>query len=258
MATVSVPRTRPLVGSFYVGMAGLCAAIAFGGFLMTYWVQLAWGTFVGTPMVHLHGLLFSAWTLLFLSQAILMANGRVLPHKASGLAGISLATAMLFTGLAVAIGSLEHRIEAGYVEAGRAFAIVPITAVVMFFSFVVAAIANIRRPEWHKRFMLVATVSLLNAAVARFFFLWATGGGGPGMRPGMGPPRPVEFATMPGLVADLIVLAAILHDWRKRGRPHPAYLWGLGLLVLVQFGRIPVSRTAAWHNFADFLSRFAG
>ena len=36
--------------------------------------------------------------------------------------------------------------------------------------------------------MLLATTALLQAALARFFFLAATGGG-PGLRPGLGPPQ---------------------------------------------------------------------
>ena len=86
---------------------------------------------------------------------------------------------MLFTGFAVAIQGLQVRLDAGYGDPARAFVIVPISTVTMFAAFVTAAIVNLKRPEWHKRLMLVATVSLLQAAVARFFFL-ATTGGGPG------------------------------------------------------------------------------
>jgi hypothetical protein len=117
---------------------------------------------------------------------------------------------------------------------------------------------NRRRADWHKRLMLVATVSLLNAAFARFFFLAATGGGGPGMRPGMGPPRPAEFALTAGLLADGIIVLAMLFDWRARGRPHPAYLWGLGIVLAVQVLRGPISRTDGWSAVADFVTRFAG
>lgn len=257
MATVSVAIARPNEDRFFVAMAGLCAAIAFGAFAGTYWMQLPAGTFVGSPMLHLHAFLFSAWTLFFLSQAALIANGRYANHRAWGLVGIALATAMLFTGVAVAVGGLHGRIAQGHAEAGRAFLIVPISAIVLFAGFVTAAMVNRRRADWHKRFMLVATASLLNAAFARFFFLAATGGG-PGMRPGMGPPRPPEFALTAGLLADGVILLAILFDWRARGRPHPAYLWGLGVVLGVQLLRGPIGRTDAWSAFADFLARFAG
>ncbi len=238
-------------------MAAIFAAIAFGGFFGTYWLQLARGTFTGSPMMHLHGLLFSLWTLFFFSQAVLVANRRLKTHRAWGLFGISLATAMLFTGMAVAIQGLQSRLDAGYGDAARAFSIVPITSVLMFAGFVTAAILNLRRPEWHKRFMLIATVTLLQAAVARFFFLAATGGG-PGMRPGMGPPQPIGNTTVAGLLVASLIVAAMVHDWRRYGRVHPAYLWGFGVVMLVQLSRPVVGYTEAWYRFADFLVAFGG
>jgi len=257
MATITAPVARPNEDRAYVLLAGLCAAIAFTGFAGTYWLQVPAGTFVGSPLLHLHGLLFSAWTLFFLSQAALIAGGRRASHRAWGLAGIALATAMLFTGFAVAIGGLQDRIAHGHGEAGKAFLIVPLSAVSLFALFVTAAMVMRRRSDWHKRFMLVATASLLNAAIARFFFLYATGGG-PGMRPGMGPPRPAESALTAGLLADSVILLAMLVDWRIRGRPHPALNWGLGTILAVQLLRAPISATNAWMSVANFLAAFAG
>lgn len=257
MATVTAPVARPTEDRFYVVMAALCAVIAFAAFAPTYWLQVPAGTFTGSPLLHLHGLLFSIWTLFFLSQASFIALGRRMNHRGWGLAGIALATAMLFTGIMVAVVGMQHRIEAGLGAAGRSFAIVPLSAVLMFAGFVAAALVSRRRSDWHKRFMLVATATLLNAAFARFFFIAATGGG-PGLRPGLGPPRPVEFALTPGLLGDLVIVLAMLFDWRTRGRPHPAFVWGLGIVLAVQILRGPISRTESWHSFADFLARFAG
>jgi hypothetical protein len=56
---------------FYVGMAAACVLIAFESFAGTYWLQLPAGTFVGSPIIHLHAVLFSGWTILLLSQTIL-------------------------------------------------------------------------------------------------------------------------------------------------------------------------------------------
>lgn len=256
MATLAARQSRPLVSKFYVTMAAISVAIAFSGFFMTYWVQVARGTFVGAPMLHLHGLLFTLWTLFFLSQALMVADRRLRSHRAWGLAGISLATAMLFTGLAVAIQGLAARVDE-YGDAARAFAIVPITSILLFAGLVAAALVNLRRPEWHKRLMLVATVSILQAALARFFLLAATGGG-PGLRPGLGPPIPIERSLGAGVLADLLIVAAMIHDRRSHGRVHPAYWWGLGTLVAVQLSRPLVGYTDGWYRFTDFLLRFNG
>jgi hypothetical protein len=91
---IAIEPVRDKVRLFYVWMAVVCALVAFGGFAPTYWLQLPAGTFVGSPLVHIHGALFSIWTLLLLSQTLLVANGRLNNHRAWGLAGISLATSV--------------------------------------------------------------------------------------------------------------------------------------------------------------------
>lgn len=256
MATVTSPRSRTFVGSFYIVMAAIFAAIAFSGFFMTYWLPVARGTFAGSPILHLHGLLFSLWTLFFLSQAILVANGGLRHHKAWGLAGISLATAMVFVGLAVATIGLERRLELGYGDAARAFAIVPISAVLLFGGLIIAAMANLRRPEWHKRYMLVATAVLLQPAIARYIFV-LNGKADAAVRQA-GPPPSVQFTSIGALVVDALILAAVLYDWKARGRLHPAYAWAFGVVLAVHVARPFVSQTESWHAIADFLVRFNG
>ncbi len=59
-------------------------------------------------------------------------------------------------------------------------------------------------------------------------------------------------------VADAFILAAIIHEWKSRGRPHPAYLWAFGAVLALQLPRPFVSRTEAWQSFAEFLVRFNG
>ncbi|HEU4704825.1 MAG TPA: hypothetical protein VFS45_03855 [Sphingomicrobium sp.] len=256
MATVSGSRTSPRVGSFYIAMAAIFAIIAFTGFAPSFWLRLPSGTFDGSPMLHLHGLLFSLWTLYFLSQAILVANGRLRNHKAWGLAGIALATAMVFVGLAVAIAGLERRLGMGQGDAARAFAIVPVSSALLFGGLVTAAMANLRRPEWHKRLMLLATASLLQPAIARYFFL-ANGKVDAAIRQA-GPPPRIEFTMMSAYVIEVLILAAVVYDWKARERLHPAYLWGFGSLLAVHWSRPLLSGTEAWQRVADFLVAFNG
>ena len=63
---------------FYVGMAGVCVLVAFGGFVPTYWAKLASGTFGGAPILHIHGALFFAWT------AVKAARARKAPARTAG------------------------------------------------------------------------------------------------------------------------------------------------------------------------------
>jgi hypothetical protein len=257
MATASMAASRQRRSYFYVWMAGAFVIVAFGGFAPTYWMQLPAGTFVGAPLLHIHGALFSAWTLLLLSQTMLAAAGKLDHHRAWGLAGIALASAMVVVGLVTAIHSLEIELAAGNGNASRSFFAVPISALALFAGFMIAAIANIRRPEAHKRWMLLATIALLQAAMGRLAFVLATGGG-PGMRPGLSPPPPMLAAAIPSLLLELFIIAGIVHDWRTRGRPHRVWLIGGAVMTAAIVLRGPLGATPQWIAFADSMTHLAG
>ena len=141
MVSITVTDAKPIKRTFYIWLAAACAAIAFGGFAPTYWLQLPAGTFVGSPLLHLHGALFFAWIVLLVSQTVLAAKGRLNNHRAWGLTGIALASAMVFIGIAAAINTLNIGLSEGYGDKSRAFMIIPISAIGLFAGFVVAAIA---------------------------------------------------------------------------------------------------------------------
>jgi hypothetical protein len=254
-----MPSVLPLreSRSFYLFMAASSVVVAFVGFAPTYWLQPAPATFVGTPLVHLHAVLFSAWPLYLLLQTSLAARGRLARHRAWGLLGVSLATAMVLVGFAVANAALAARLAAGYGDAARAFHIASISIITMFGGFVFVAILYVSRPEIHKRLMLLATASMLAPAVARVLFALKVGIG-PGLRPGLGPPRTVASVLAPALIADALIVAGVIYDIRRRGRPHPAYLVGGAILLGVQVLRIPLSTTPWWLAIVNFLGRFSG
>lgn len=257
MVAATMSPARRAMGTFYVWMAALFVLIAFSGFAETYWLQLPARTFTGSPLLHLHGILFSAWTLFFLSQTWLAASGRMGRHRAWGVGGVSLATALVFVGLATAIASMHKEAAAGFAQQAQAFAIVPITAILLFAVLVAWAVVTVKKPETHKRLMTLATISILQAPLGRFFFLTVSGGGGPGSRPGSGPPAPVSTTIGPGLIVALLILVALVYDWRKNGRPHPVYLIGGPVVLLVEFGRLALADTPQWQAIAQAFGRFA-
>ncbi|MGQ0384389.1 MAG: hypothetical protein ACT4UP_06895 [Gammaproteobacteria bacterium] len=246
-ASAVVPATT---GRFYFYMAIACALIATLGFTPTYWVPLATGTVAEAPIVHLHGLLFTAWSAFFIVQTGLVASGRTARHREMGLVGISLATAMLFVGLATAIHSVNAHIATGNGARAREFMIVPVSTILFFALAVGVAVSNRSRPEVHKRWMLLACIAILMAAVARIvrFLMFGTD-----VPPG--PPR-IEMSMIPALGTDLLIAAAMIRDWRTRGAPHPAWWIGGGLWIAIQFGRIPFSKTPPWQAVADWLLAF--
>jgi hypothetical protein len=254
MTAAAMTTARAGRSAFYVWMAAVCALVAFGGFAPTYWLQLPAGTFVGRPILYLHGTVFSFWMLFYVAQSALAASGRLTLHRAWGVAGVSIATVMVMLGFGAALDSLRHGIATGHAAEVKAFLVVPLLSIVTFAGFFGVAVACNRRPEVHKRLMLAANVAILPAALARVFFVLQTGGG-PGQRPGIGAPPPVQIATIPALLSCLLLVVGMVYDWRTRGRPHAAYVVSLAIILAVTFLFEPISKTAAWTAFAD---AFAG
>jgi len=190
---------------FYFYMALACAAVAFLGFAPTYWVPLTQRTFSGSPVVHFHGFLFFTWTVYFAFQSWLAASGHVVWHRSLGIVGVSLATAMTIFGFLVSVHVMQRSAAIGQADAGVAFSIVPLSGIFFFAVVFTLAIANTRRPEIHKRLMLLAGISLLDAAVARWFLTFLAPPGPPG-------PPPVPVTVPPAIVAYLLLVVAIVHD----------------------------------------------
>jgi hypothetical protein len=231
---------------FYVGMAACCVAVAVLGFAPTYWIPMFRGMLDVPPIAHLHALLFYGWTLLFLQQTRLVAAGRMTRHREWGVLGVALATSMVFVGVGTAVHSLKRLDAEGFGAAATAFTVVPVTAAALFAVLFAIAMLNVKKPEIHKRLLLVATVSLLQAAVGRWFTLLPAPAGA------VGPP-PAAVTLLPGLIADLLIVAAMVHDRRTRGRVHRTY-WIAGAAVLmVQVLRVPISTTASWATVANGL-----
>ena len=150
---------------------------------------------------------------------------------------------MTIFGVLVAVNAMERAAAIGQADAGIAFAIVPLSGILFFAVVFALAIANTRRPETHKRLMLLAAISILDAAVARWFLTFLAPPGPPG-------PPPVPVTIAPALVASLLLVVAMIADWRRRGRPHPVYIYGGAALLAVKLLNWPISMTAAWHSLA--------
>lgn len=248
MATAYAERRAvPVRSRFYLWMAGAVTLIAFGGFLPSYWSKMATGTFTGQPIMHLHGALFFAWTLLYFSQSALVAAGRTPDHRRWGLFGIFLVGMMAISVPLASINEIwaAERIGPAAGDLARQFVAVPMLALPLVIGLFGLAIANVQRPETHKRLMLLMQMPLLEAAAGRVTAMLADGPPGP---------APGAFVTIPGALAvDLLVVVAMVHDWRTLGRVHRVFAIGLPVLLVVQFGTVAISTMPGWLAFASWL-----
>lgn len=253
---------RPAVQAgraFYFWMALAALAVAVIGFLPSYFMPLASGQFVAPRIVHVHGALFFSWCLFFCVQTWLVANGRTGAHRELGVLGAALASMMVLI-VMVTMGVMTNfRAGFGNYEAALVFSWVQASGMIFFGACVWLAIANARQPEVHKRLMLLGTLSLLDAPIARWVgpALAMMAGAPPGPPPAGFVP-PFDSVIIAGLLADILVLIAIAFDWRKLGRPHSVYLWGGALLLIMQLSREAIGSTPLWRAIAAWVAGAGG
>jgi hypothetical protein len=152
---------------FYFQMSLFCAAVAFLGFWPSYWGRMAAGTLHEAPVSHLHGIIFFGWSLYIVYQSWLGASGQVARHRAVGLIGVSFATAMVIFGVMVTIQFMHELQAGGKADYAVMLASISLSNIALFAGLIVASLMNIRRPEWHKRLMIMAAISILGAPLAR-------------------------------------------------------------------------------------------
>lgn len=253
VSTADLSVRHPARPRFHLYMALVFVAVAFGGFAPSYWAPLAGGTFHASPMTHVHGAILFSWPLFYLAQTAWVATGRTPRHRAWGLAGISLFTLVICSILVLKVTGMRVEAAQGYGEASLRFAAVAIVALPLMVGLFALAIANVQRPESHRRLMYVLMCGMMVPAIARTFIaLFAP----PGALSG-GPPPP--FVSLPpAALAVMLIVVGMVHDWRTRGRPHRIYVIGATLLAVNSVFAVLVSGTETWLRVARALRSLAG
>jgi hypothetical protein len=217
---------------FYIGASLAVITAVFVGFAPTYYLK---GYFHAAPLpllVHVHGLVFTSWILLFLAQTSLIAGRRIDLHRRLGVGGAVLAGLLVVIGLTTAIVSTRRNFGAGNATA-LTFLAIPFGDMLVFGVLAAAGLYYRRRSDVHKRLMFLATISLLGAAFVRWPLAIVSSG-----------PR-AFFAT-----TDLFIVAALIHDLVSERRVHPATIWGGLFIVASQPLRLIMAGTGTWLAFA--------
>jgi hypothetical protein len=222
---------------FFSGMAVALAITVFAGFAPTYYLRASFASPELTWYLHLHGFAFTAWMVLLVVQTSLIAANKTAVHRSLGVFGAVLGVLMVILGVYVAIA----RIRAGFMASPPGaprflFLTLPMVGMLVVFPLLFgAALWLRRRTDFHKRLILLATLELVTAAVARLPVISGVG--------------PVAFFGF----TDLFLVAIALYDWRTLKRIHPATLWGGLLLIVSQPLRLMIGATAAWEAFGTWL-----
>jgi hypothetical protein len=234
-------RAASTVGRyFYFCMSLLIAAVVIYGFSHTVNQNLIHAAPPRPWLLWVHGTLFSAWVAFFIMQSGLVRSRNMPIHRRLGWFGAGLAVAMTVVGIATAIvmRRFDMRFEPADVAGPAAFLIVPFWDITCFTVFFWLAVKWRKKPELHRRLMLIATCALTAAAWGRmpnqtFAFVWFYSG--------------VDALILLGVLRDLIVMK----------RVHRVYWYALPALVV---GQVFVMRTLLsgapwWARIANAILR---
>jgi hypothetical protein len=244
MATFAIRHgNRRFENLFFCTIAFVILLSVFIGFARTYYLAGVFKAPLPNLLIHVHGAAFSLWILLLIAQTSLVATDRVDVHRHLGVAGFSLACLMVILGPLAATDFLRRQIASGGPAmefSARAFYAIPLSDIFLFTILIFFAFRNRSNPPAHKRLILIATITLLDAAFARWPFShtwWNL--------------HIAQACSYP------LLLSIIAFDLWSTRKIHPATLWPSISLVLLQQLRFPLGRTAVWQAFAAWMSHLS-
>jgi hypothetical protein len=230
--------------AFFTTMAAIILVVIFIGFAPSYYLR---GILPAphpyepiSPVVMLHGLVFSAWVILFGIQASLVATNRVAVHRQLGKVGMVLIAIMIPLAIITALQGVDRPFSRPPGIPGLTWLAVPLLDVPVFGGLIVAALAFRRTPAIHKRLMLIGMIDLLQPALGRI--------PDPAWLPLALSPLQTLVFLVPLFVWDLVTLKRI----------HPATLCGSAILAVVMFTVPLIWTSPAWLAFAGWAHGLIG
>ena len=233
-------QTKTWERAFYSGMAAAIAITIFAGFSRTFYLRPYFQPQSLIPLLIVHGIVFSSWIVILLTQTTLVATRRIRTHMRLGIAGGVVAVLMLIIGTITAIVRAKGPSPIPGVNP-LSFLTIPLGDMLVFGILVAGAFYYRRKLDVHKRLMLLATIALTPAAVARLPFAFIANGG------------PLMFYGL----ADLFIVPCLIFDFIMRGKPHRATVLGGALIVISHPLRLVIGGTHAWLAFASWLTHWS-
>jgi len=217
MATVAQPQPR--IGAdhrFFMISAIVMALIVVTAF--SFHFAMGRSTFAAPVLVHVHAVLFMGWVAFYVLQNALVATGSVATHKRLGWIGLGWMILLVVVGTWVTVAMVRRGTVPFFFEPSYFLVMNPVT-VITFAGLGVAAIAMRRRTDWHRRLHYCGMAMLMGPAFGRllpmpFLIPWA---------------GQIVFAALL-----IFPIAGVIADKRRSGRVHPAWAWGIGVMLLAQ------------------------
>lgn len=225
---------------FFVVMASIVAVIVFVGFAPSFYLRGAFHPDHGLSiLLHVHGFALSAWIILFLVQTLLVARGLPTLHRSLGWVMVGLAASIV---VLMGAGIVEQMQRTPPDPPPPVALALGAFDIIVFATLVSSAIYLRKRSAWHKRLLLSATLLLVGAPAVRIVVM-------------LGVHDLLKIMLLWPVLTDVLFVPCFISDWMTRGRAHPAYLVGLGLVMMDQVAQPTVLAWPAWSSLANSIQR---
>ena len=200
---------------FYTIMAFVMAFIVVAGFSLN--LGMGRSSFDVPLAYHVHAFIFMGWIALFLAQHLTIGSGNRALHARLGRLAYLWVPSMVVAGTVVMV-VVARRTGGPFFFNKSEFLFSNLAVLWCFGGIAWWALMRRRYTGWHRRLMLVSMAVLL----------------GPGLGRLLPMPLMIPYAwTITQLLTFLFPVIGMVADKRRDGRVHPAYVWGLGIYVVV-------------------------
>jgi hypothetical protein len=221
---------------FYFFMSLLIAATVVYGFSHTIDHDLIHASPLPPFVLYIHAIVFPAWVVFFIVQSVLVRSHNVRLHRRIGWFGVGLAVAIVVLGAWTSASMVRFSVEQKDPFNSTAFTIVQVLDLASFAVPFAVAIYWRKKPEFHRRLMLIASCALLDAAFGRF------------------PALPLVFSPAG---VDALICLGVIRDLIVERRVHKVYLYALPILIVCQIAAMETFVRASpwWMNVANRILR---
>lgn len=202
---------------FFFIMACAMAATIIAGFAFNLYRGRS--TFAAPWPVHFHAWVMLSWIGLYLAQNALIFSGNVNLHRRLGWLSVVLIPAIVVMALFITRLTMQTTGGPAFFDQNQFLFSNPLQ--LLAFVILAAWAIHVRRNTgWHRRLMFCAFALLTGPGVGRLLPM----------------PLLIPYAWYIGTVLLPLLFPAIgmLADKRRYGRVHPAWLWGVGLVLALQ------------------------
>lgn len=199
---------------FFLIASAIMVVVVVAGFLTLLLRGIS--TFAAPWPVHVHAVLFMGWVGFFMMQVWFAITERVHLHRRFGWIAALYMPVLLIVGALILFRMMRNAAVPPFWTYSY-FMVMNLMSLLAFAALTIAAIAWRKQTQWHRRLMFCAMAALVITPVNRLT------------------PDAVlaEYMSLGSALAILLFpLFGMAADWRRDGRIHAAWFWGLGALIL--------------------------